>query len=94
MEEYPTPPQAWGLLSGTNVTVPVRQELKDNGLNPPKIIVSRATAHFGPTKRISGSPNPSRACSALPDLSGVGLVSSDLLSEGFTSPDPRGRVCS
>jgi hypothetical protein len=40
----PYSPHAQGLLSGTNIMVPMRQELKDISLSPPKIIVSRATA--------------------------------------------------
>jgi hypothetical protein len=88
VEECLTPPQAWGLLSGTNITVPIRHELKDIGLSPPKIIVSTAMAQSGPTKRISGSFDPSGTYSFSPDLPGVGPASSDPPSEGSALPDP------
>jgi hypothetical protein len=77
-------------MSGTNITVPIRQELKDIGLSPSKIIVNAAMAQSSPTKRISGSPDPSGTRSASPNPSGAGPALSDPLGEGSVSPDPWG----
>jgi hypothetical protein len=90
MEEYSTPPEARGLLSGTDIMIPIRQESKDIGLSPPKIIVSVATAQSGPTEEVLGSSNPLGKHSASPDLSGAGLTTFDLPGEDSTLSDPWG----
>jgi hypothetical protein len=59
-------------VSGTNIRVPVGQELKDTSLSPSKTIMSVVAAQSGPTERVSGSPDPSGVGSASPDPSGAG----------------------
>jgi hypothetical protein len=90
MEEYPTPSQARGLLSGTNIRVPIRQELKDIDLSPSKTIASIAAASPTATKRVSSSLDPSGAGPTSPDPPGEDSASPNLLGEDSASPDPWG----
>jgi hypothetical protein len=90
MEEYPTPSQAWGLLLGTNIRVPIRQELKDIDLSPSKTIASIAAASPTTTKRVSGLLEPSSAGPTSPDPPGEDSALPNLLGEDSASPDPWG----
>jgi hypothetical protein len=77
---------------GINIRVLIRQELKDVNLSPSEIIMSVVAARSGPTKGVSGSPDPSGAGSASPDPSGAGPASpnpreSELLSDISEGPE-------
>jgi hypothetical protein len=70
----------------------MRQELKDIDLSPPKIIMDATTAQSGPTERVLGSPDPSGARSASPNLSGAGPASSDPWVRTPPLPTPGDRI--
>jgi hypothetical protein len=77
-------------LSGTNIRVPIRQELKDINLSPSETIMSIVVALFGPTESVSGSSNPLDKGFASPDPSDVGPALPDLLGKGFALLNPWG----
>jgi hypothetical protein len=78
-------------VSGTNIRVPVGQELKDISLNPSKIVMSVVAAQSG--LGVSGSPDPSGIGSASPDPSGAGPASPKLAGQTYSQTKakaPRG----
>jgi hypothetical protein len=77
-------------VSGTNIRVPVGQELKDISLSSSKTVMSVVAAQSGPTEGVSGSPDPSGIGSMSPDPSGAGPASSKLAGKDSASSDPRG----
>jgi hypothetical protein len=51
-------------MSGTNIKVPVGQELKDTSLSPSKTVLGVLAAQSGPTEEVFGSLDPSGIGSA------------------------------
>jgi hypothetical protein len=68
VEESPTLPQARGLLTGTNIRVPIRQELKDINLSLSRTIMSVVTAQRRPTPQAQDPPRSTLQVGAPPRL--------------------------